>query len=129
VAAVCGASTPVSVLGFREPSAAFVLGVPKAAPDPRAMPVEPGMVHVVESRWTERYLAANAPGNASLKQIGCVSAYNVMRGCPLTFVVYAADEAARTACLGPDQPMASDLDLACTRSTRTTSRPSSKGCD
>ncbi|MEQ1710209.1 MAG: glycosyltransferase family 39 protein [Hyphomicrobium sp.] len=122
VAAVCGHDRPMAILGFREPSAAFVLGVPKTAPMPETMPAAPGMLHVVESRWVERYLVANTGKFPKLTQMDCVAAYNVMRGCPLTFTIYSTDN--------------SDLSCyrerggnSCLHHLSTMSRPSSKGCD
>jgi len=111
---------PVAVLGFREPSAAFVLGQPKAAYVPDTMPAGPDMVHVVESRWLDRYLASQAAQGRVPVQLGCIDAFNTMRGCPLTFTILAGDPQARTC-----TPVAN---LACGL-TKTQVRPSSRGCD
>lgn len=122
----CGPNRRVAILGFREPSAAFVLGVPKTAPTPESMADAPGTLHVVESRWHERYLVAVAGKFPKLAQIDCVAAYNVMRGCPMTFTIYSTDNS-DLACYRErvDNPTGN----GCVALLSTISRPSTRGCD
>lgn len=119
-AAMC-APGPVSIIGFREPSAAFVVGAPKAAPSPDTIPLDAAALHVIESRWIERYRAAvTARGGAVPVEIGCIDAFNVMRGCPVTFTVLAPDPKARGCTPDPR--------FSC-KGLKTLVRPSSRGCD
>jgi 4-amino-4-deoxy-L-arabinose transferase-like glycosyltransferase len=83
---------PVGVLGFREPSATFVLG-PDA--DANAGTIASRMaggdegIAVIEDRWHPDLLQALQERRADLpKRVGCVSAFNVMRGCRLDFSIY-----------------------------------------
>lgn len=83
---------PVGVLGFREPSAAFVLGRGSAVgPDTivnRMAGGEDGIA-VVEDRWQRELVEALHARRADLPpRAGCVEAFNVMRGCPLSFSIY-----------------------------------------
>ncbi len=83
---------PVGVLGLREPSSVFVLG-----PDSE---VTPGIVAdrmaggedgiaVVEDRWHGDLVKALEQRHAEVPSPnGCVRAFNVMRGCPLSFSIY-----------------------------------------
>jgi 4-amino-4-deoxy-L-arabinose transferase-like glycosyltransferase len=102
------AACPVSkigLLGLREPSSRFVLAVPPkqqllqnlASKDNAA-----GLL-IIEDRWNavmEKDLAASS--RSPLPQpSGCVSAYNVMRGCPLHFRIYDMD-AAKPCTLPPE---------------------------
>lgn len=119
IADACGAG-PAAVLGFREPSAAFVLGAPKAPLGPDTMPAGRQSLHLVESRWLERYRAAMADQGHAPAEIGCVEAFNVMRGCPVTFTLLAIDPQGR-GCTAPPN-------LSCGK-TKTQVRPSSRGCD
>ena len=86
----------VSVLGYREPSARFVLGsdVDQQSPDvvANALQGSSSALAIVESRWRLRALnAVEAKPQQTLAQpTACISAYNVMRGCPLRFEVYEA---------------------------------------
>jgi hypothetical protein len=84
----CGPG-PVWVLGFREPSAVFLLRADKAIQSQETIPADPHAVHVVESRWIERYGAAASALTPAREPVACFQAYNVMRGCPMTFTVFA----------------------------------------
>lgn len=119
VSVACGPG-PMAVLGFREPSASFVLGQPKVPYTPETMPREPGTVHLVESRWLDRYLSAQAASGVAPVQLGCVAAFNTMRGCPLTFTILAADPRARRCVADPGLACSATVDQV---------RPSSRGCD
>ena len=90
-------SGPVGLLGFREPSGVFVLGRDSGANvgtiAEQMAGGEPGIA-VVEDRWTADLLQALAQSNAKLpKRAGCVTAFNTMRGCPLSFSIYVTGPA------------------------------------
>ena len=110
----------IDVLGFREPSATFVLRQPVAAYGPETLPVTRGSLHLVESRWLERYRTEMAASGIAPGELGCIEAFNTMRGCPLTFTLLAVD-AERRGCRVSAKH-------ACTL-TKTQVRPSSRGCD
>ena len=110
----------IDVLGFREPSATFVLHQPVAAYGPETLPVTRGSLHLVESRWLERYRTEMAANGIAPGELGCIEAFNTMRGCPLTFTLLAVD-AERRGCRVSAKH-------ACTL-TKTQVRPSSRGCD
>jgi len=82
---------PVGVVGLREPSTTFVLGRgSEVSPETVAdwMAGEDGIA-VVEDRWHGDLMAALQARHAELPaRAGCVEAYNVMRGCPLSFSIY-----------------------------------------
>ncbi|MGI9403638.1 MAG: ArnT family glycosyltransferase [Hyphomicrobium sp.] len=85
-------SGPVGVLGFREPSTVFVLGrQSKAGPETIADWIAKGKegIAVVEDRWhAELQKELRARGAKMPERAGCVEAFNVMRGCPLSFSIY-----------------------------------------
>jgi len=83
---------PVGVVGFREPSTTFVFGreantnVETVA---SWMAGAEDAVAVVEDRWQPDLANALAARNAKAPaRLGCVKAFNVMRGCPLNFSIY-----------------------------------------
>jgi 4-amino-4-deoxy-L-arabinose transferase-like glycosyltransferase len=94
---------PVGVVGFREPSARFVLGSGSAHDDPGriaswAAEKRPAVV-LVEERWHDAFLEALGKRGATLPaRVGCVEAFNVMRGCPLSFSIYVTGENAGERC-------------------------------
>ena len=83
---------PVSVLGFREPSAVFLLGE-RGDSEPggiaqRMAEGTPGIA-VVEDRWQPDLEQALAQHSAMRPpRTDCVTAFNTMRGCPLAFSIY-----------------------------------------
>jgi len=83
---------PVGVVGFREPSALFVLGRgSNASADAIAGWMASGEdgIAVVEDRWQPDVAKALAQRGAKPPpRAGCVEAFNVMRGCPLSFSIY-----------------------------------------
>lgn len=89
----CGAG-PIGLLGFREPSADFVLGRDATLANP-AMLAEWSAssvrhIAIVENRQHGQLLKELAARNVPPPQrLGCVEAFNVMRGCSLTFSIYA----------------------------------------
>ena len=89
-------SGPVGVLGFREPSAIFVLGRESLAkPQTIAHWIAEGEggVAVVEDRWHAALQAAVRERGVELPlRSGCVEAFNVMRGCPLAFSIYVTGQ-------------------------------------
>lgn len=90
---------PIDLVGFREPSSRFLLGV---SPDRQAPEAIAGEVAgkkvkllIVEDRWATRMNMALATSSqpALPEPSGCVSAYNVMRGCPVYFRIYDTESA------------------------------------
>lgn len=84
---------PVGVAGFREPSTNFVLG---RGSDSNVETLAGWMaggedaIAVVEDRWQPDLAKALAARSAKAPlRLGCVKAFNVMRGCPLHFSIYA----------------------------------------
>jgi 4-amino-4-deoxy-L-arabinose transferase-like glycosyltransferase len=118
--------TEVGLVGFREPSSRFVLGVPQSQQTVDA--VVAGIdgklprLAIVENRWVSRIeSAARAQGKPSLPPpSACVSAYNVMRGCPLHFRIYETRAA---------EPCAFPADLACSGNPEPTASRKAGGCD
>lgn len=84
---------PVGIVGFREPSAIFVLGddTRKGNVEDVAAWVADGdrRIALVDDLWHGDLLKALAERGAKLPaRTGCVEAFNVMRGCPLVFSIY-----------------------------------------
>lgn len=112
---------PVGVVGFREPSATFVLG---RGSDTDVATIAGWMaggddaIAVVEDRWQpDLAKALAARGAKAPPRLGCVEAFNVMRGCRLDFSIYATGPDAldpgcqvdkRFACKGPIPATSSD---------------------
>jgi 4-amino-4-deoxy-L-arabinose transferase-like glycosyltransferase len=94
--AACPSDT-IDLVGFREPSSRFLLGVSpdRQAPETIASETAGGgaKLLIVEDRWINRMnqalTASSRPPLAT--PAGCVSAYNVMRGCPVHFRIYDTD--------------------------------------
>ncbi|MGL4394961.1 MAG: hypothetical protein ACRCS9_00335, partial [Hyphomicrobium sp.] len=106
------------------PSAAFVLDAPRDRQSLDALFAPGTSVRIVESRWLERYLVANAVrghGQDIGTALGCVTGYNVMRGCPLSFTVLRPKDGA-----GSCTPVPA---YACRTAEQLNPRPPSKGCD
>jgi len=117
VAAACDAR-PVWVVGFREPSTVFSLKADRR--DRNAMPADPRTLHVVESRSRAWHDAEMGKLGVKPVELGCVEGYNTMRGCPLTFTIFARDPQQNNCRLAPQ--------YACSN-VKTQLRPSSKACD
>lgn len=83
----------VGVVGFREPSTTFVLGRDANANIETLAGWMAGgedAIAVVEDRWQpDLAKALAARGAKAPPRLGCVEAFNVMRGCPLDFSIYA----------------------------------------
>ena len=97
-------SGPVGVVGFREPSATFAFG--RAAYSNIGtiatwMAEKNDAIALVEDRWQPDLSAALAARKAEPPtRLGCIEAFNVMRGCPLHFSIYATGrEALDPGCL------------------------------
>ena len=86
--ASCDPGTTFGVLGFREPTARFVLQSDPVLQNPEALAKDPPDILFVESRRLAAYEAAlTMSGAAPPARYGCIPAYNTMRGCPLSFAV------------------------------------------
>lgn len=85
----------ISVFGFREPSAQFVLGADRATPSMSSVSTAPDALHVVESRWLDRYRSVMAGRGAKPTEHACIEAYNMTRGCRLGFTLMTFDPAMR----------------------------------
>jgi 4-amino-4-deoxy-L-arabinose transferase-like glycosyltransferase len=101
--AYCPGSS-VDLVGFREPSSRFVLGVsPDQAPEKIASGSSGNLAKllIVEDRWVHRMSDALAADSRPPlpSPSGCVSSYNVMRGCPVHFRIY--DTSPESPCVLP----------------------------
>lgn len=88
---------PVAVLGFREPSAQFVLKSDPLAAEPdalRAALVEGKATYIVGEARDERLKALTRFQYRRPRATACVEAYNVMRGCPLAFTIVSTGDTA-----------------------------------
>jgi 4-amino-4-deoxy-L-arabinose transferase-like glycosyltransferase len=101
------ASGPAGVVGFREPSATFYLRNRAEISTPAEVAEwqkrgERRLV-VIEDRWHRDVAAELEARDAdSPQRIGCVRAFNVMRGCPLSFSIYVTGPmGARAGCIEP----------------------------
>lgn len=116
---------PVGVAGFREPSTTFVLGRDADSSIDKIAGWMAGgddAIAVVEDRYQPDLAKALSSRSATPPaRVGCVEAFNVMRGCPLHFSIYATgpdpldpgcrvDE--RFACKSP-VPAATDASSRC----------------
>jgi 4-amino-4-deoxy-L-arabinose transferase-like glycosyltransferase len=96
--ASCPGST-LDLIGFREPSSRFLLGVSPDRQAPETIATEgsgkAAKLLIIEDRWVNRMnTALIASSRAPLPSpSGCVTAYNVMRGCPVHFRIYDTDPA------------------------------------
>jgi 4-amino-4-deoxy-L-arabinose transferase-like glycosyltransferase len=92
----------VDLVGFREPTSRFVLGVSPEREMPETLAGgKLAKLLIVEDRWTTRMNTALATKSRPPlpPPSGCVSAYNVMRGCPVHFRIY--DTSAKSSCALP----------------------------
>ena len=86
--ASCDPGTTFGVLGFREPTARFVLQSDPAQQSVELAIKDPPDILFVESRRLGAFEAAlTMSGAAPPARYGCIPAYNTMRGCPLSFAV------------------------------------------
>lgn len=119
-------SGPVDLVGFREPSSRFLLGVSpdRQAPEAIAGDVASKGVRllIVEDRWTNRMNMALATSSQPPlpEPIGCVTAYNVMRGCPVHFRIYDTNT---------QQPCEIPAQFACQRTAEPAGPQKSGNCD
>ena len=119
-------ATKIDLVGFREPSGRFVLGVPpgRQTLDGLAAGIADNTprISIIEDRWLMRANAALAAKSQSPlpPASGCVTAYNVMRGCPLQFRIFET---------GTAQPCALPADLACAGKPRPAGPQKPGNCD
>ena len=114
------------LIGYREPSSRFLLAIPtdRQTPDALADRVqrkEPSL-SIVEDRWGKRtnWLLQSKSLEPLPPPSGCVSAYNVMRGCPLHFRIYSPD---------PAMPCAIPAEFACSDNAEPIGFEKSGDCD
>lgn len=123
IEASCRLPTSIGILGWREPSASFILQAGRDLKTPQELISQKPGVQIVESRWLERYFvasAARAPGVAPGQVIGCVTGYNTMRGCPVSFTVFSPL---------PNPSCATSLVERCDSDQKVRPRPPSRSCD
>ncbi len=119
----CGPGANIGVLGWREPSAYFVLGTPHAPQSPEALVEGKARVQIVESRWLSRYFVAHAarnPGSLPGGAVGCVAGVNVMRSCPVSFTIFSDTSA---------PPCKTAASARCDSEEKTRPREPSDDCD
>jgi 4-amino-4-deoxy-L-arabinose transferase-like glycosyltransferase len=115
-----------ALIGFREPSGRFVLGIPPERQMPEALAesaeAKVPTLTIVEDRWKKRTnWTLQSKSLAPLPPpTGCVSAYNVMRGCPLHFRIYSPN---------PSEPCTIPAEFACPENTPRTGPEKSGDCD
>ncbi|MBY0560945.1 glycosyltransferase family 39 protein [Hyphomicrobium sp.] len=115
-----------ALIGFREPSGRFVLGIPPDRQMPEALAdsaeAKIPTLTIVEDRWKKRTnWTLQSKSLAPLPPpVGCVSAYNVMRGCPLHFRIYSPN---------PSEPCTIPAEFACPENTPKTGPEKSGDCD
>ncbi|WP_245280083.1 glycosyltransferase family 39 protein [Hyphomicrobium sp. 99] len=115
-----------ALIGFREPSGRFVLGIPpeRQMPEELAQAIEDKVptLSIVEDRWRKRTnWTLQSKSQAPLPPpTGCVSAYNVMRGCPLHFRIYSPN---------PAEPCTVPAEFACPENVPQTGPEKSGDCD
>lgn len=115
-----------ALIGFREPSGRFVLGIPfeQQMPEALAQAVEDKVptLSIIEDRWKKRTnWTLQSKSQAPLPPpTGCVTAYNVMRGCPLHFRIYSPN---------PAQPCAVPAAFVCPENIPQTGPEKSGDCD
>ncbi|HEY7669347.1 MAG TPA: glycosyltransferase family 39 protein [Hyphomicrobium sp.] len=117
---------PVGVLGFREPSSIFLLG-PRSITDAETIAAwiatgEEAVV-AIEDRFQPDVARVLGLRRAKLPpRLGCVTAFNVMRGCPLSFSIYVTGAPkldpgckleSRFACQGPPSQTPADATSRC----------------
>ena len=123
IEASCRLPATIGILGWREPSALFVLQAGRGFRTPQDLIARKPGVQIVESRWLERYFvasAARAPGAAPGQVIGCVTGYNTMRGCPVSFTVFSPL---------PNPSCVSSALERCDTDQKVRPRPPSQSCD
>jgi 4-amino-4-deoxy-L-arabinose transferase-like glycosyltransferase len=116
----------INLVGFREPSGRFVLGTTPERQTPEsiaaALSNKTPALSIVEDRWRGRVNAGvEFKSQSTLPQpSGCVSAYNVMRGCPVHFKIYET---------GAGKPCTIPAEFACQNNPAAASWQKSGDCD
>lgn len=114
------------MIGFREPSGRFLLDIPPDRQTPDALAerfaAQTPTLSIVEDRWAKRTnWALQSKSQERLAQpTGCVSAYNVMRGCPLYFRIYSPN---------PAEPCTMPAAFSCSEKTAPIGFEKSGDCD
>ena len=86
---------PISVLGYREPSSKFLLQSDSRLVEPEALRtalVEGRTLYLVGEARDPRLMAMNRFQFRRPRMLGCVEAYNVVRGCKLYFRLAATGD-------------------------------------
>ncbi len=123
--AACPSNDAV-LIGFREPSGRFLLGIPpdRQSPDALAQRSQENKatLSIVEDRWAKRtnWTLQSQSQDRLPQPIGCVSTYNMMRGCPLHFRIYAPN---------PSAPCAIPAEFACSEKAAPLGFEKSADCD
>ncbi len=116
-------NSKVALLGYREPTSAFILSADRGLQTPEAAAAKKPAVAIVEARWLDRYREAYTKSNQSLPPVrGCIYAFNVTRGCKLDFTIFAADTAG---CQIPQEFVCKDTKIYNAAATA----PKSRNCD
>ncbi len=116
----------IDLVGFREPSGRFALGVPPDQQTPEeiasGIAAKSPRLSIIEDRWQQRTDAALQASSQSPLPApsACVSAYNVMRGCPLHFRIYE---------IGAAEPCRFPANLACSDNPEPAGPRKSGDCD
>lgn len=124
--AACPTKDDAVLIGFREPSGRFLLGIPTDSQTPDAlaqrMQEKKPTLSIVEDRWAKRtnWTLQSQSQSRLAQPAGCVSAYNAMRGCPLYFRIYSPD---------PTEPCAFPAEFACSEKTAPLGYEKSSDCD
>jgi 4-amino-4-deoxy-L-arabinose transferase-like glycosyltransferase len=124
--AACPKSGAVLV-GYREPSGRFLLDIDpdRQTPESLAAHAEAKVptLAIIEDRWAKRAnwtLQSKSQDRLPPQPTGCVSAYNVMRGCPLYFRIYSPN---------PAEPCSIPAEFACTDKVKGMGFEKSGDCD
>ena len=114
------------LVGFREPSGRFLLSIPPERQTPEALAADvtakrPGLA-IVEDRWAKRtnWTLQSKSQDRMPQPTGCVSGYNVMRGCSVHFRIYSPN---------PAEPCAIPAEFACSEKTAPIGFEKSASCD
>ncbi|MFA5955293.1 ArnT family glycosyltransferase [Hyphomicrobium sp.] len=114
------------LIGYREPSGRFLLAIPPARQTPDALAeraeAKTPTLSIIEDRWAKRanWTLESKSQEPLPPPTACVSAYNVMRGCPLHFRIYSPN---------PAEPCAVPAEFACSEKAAPIGFEKSGDCD
>lgn len=95
IAKSCNPNLEVGVVGYREPSARFVLGADTSDETIETVLNRKPPITIIEDRWIDKYSQAlKARGGKITLPYTCVWSYNATRGCNLSFLIAGQNEAA-----------------------------------